>query len=156
MKNRILISEEEKKRIMSMHLNAGLKSIVSEQPTKYGGESGDSKKDEGPGDTVTYDRDIINSDLFPTLIKNGFSKVVDPKDKYGRPCSKTPKKGEVLPVCCTYLYKGTHETGVNVMIDCGTDGFDRKIVVYNKGNQNTKLFDVNNWEQSVNYARNLK
>jgi hypothetical protein len=35
MKNRILISEDEKKRILSMHVNAGLKSIVSEQSINY-------------------------------------------------------------------------------------------------------------------------
>jgi len=130
-----------------------VKRVISEQGMEG---PGDPKRNEGPGDPVTYERDIINLDLFPTLIKNGFRKVVNPNDRYGNSCSKTPKRGEVLPVCCAYFYKGTHETGVNVMMDCGKDGFDRKIVVYNKGSQNKKSFDVNNWKQSVNYALNLK
>lgn len=145
MKKVVRLTEEDLVRIV--------KKVIAEQGVEG---PGDPKRNEGPGDIVTYERNIFNMDLFPSLIKNGFRKVVDPNDRYGKPCSKTPKKGEVLPVCCTYLYKGTHETGVNVMIDCGKDGFNRNIVVYNKGGQNKKSFDVNNWKQSLSYALSLK
>jgi hypothetical protein len=114
------------------------------------------QRNEGPGDTQRNDADLLNTYLFPTLLQNGFRKMVNPTDTKRRPCSKTPKRGEVMPVCCVYLFKGQHETGTNVQIDCGNDGFSRNIVVYKKGNQNTKSFDINNWKQAVSYALSLK
>ena len=101
--------------------------------------------DEGGNDEQGDDRDWWTLDLAPKLKAAGFVSKTAP-EKEGYPCYYK---------CCTYMYKGTFNTGPNVFLDCSTSYW--KITVYNKGNQNLKTFDANDdgAKLAVKYALSL-
>lgn len=96
------------------------------------------------------DRDWWKLDLAPKLKAAGFVSKTDPEvPGLNRPCYYK---------CCTYMYKGSHEKGTNVFLDCGPGNTGVwKIKVYNKGNQNLKSFDAgkSGAEAAVKYALSL-
>jgi hypothetical protein len=104
---------------------------------------------EGGNDEQGDDRDWWTLDLAPKLKDAGFVSKTDPEIK-GYPCYYK---------CCTYMYKGTHNTGTNVFLDCGEKHTGVwRITVYNKGNQNLKTFDANDdgAKLAVKYALSLR
>jgi hypothetical protein len=102
-------------------------------------------RDEGGNDKQGADRDWWTLDLAPKLKAAGFVSKTAP-EKEGYPCYYK---------CCTYMYKGTFNTGPNVFLDC--TGGNWKITVYNKGNQNLKTFDAgaDGAKLAVKYALSL-
>jgi hypothetical protein len=136
MKRIIRLTEQDLARIV--------RRVISEQPKSEVG--GDPKiKDEGGAD-----RDWWKLDLAPKLKAAGFVSKTEPEvPGLNRPCHYK---------CCTYMYKGNHNTGTNVFLVCGPKSSGVwKIKVYNKGNQNLKSFDAgkSGAEAAVKYALSL-
>lgn len=95
------------------------------------------------------DRDWWSLDLAPKLKDAGFVSRTDPPQS-NRPCYYK---------CCTYMYKGNHNTGTNVFLDCGEGSIGEWLItVYNKGNQNIKTFPAGTEgaKKAVEYALSLK
>jgi len=107
---------------------------------------------EGKSDPISReggkDRDWWSLDLAPKLKVAGFKTVTDPPQP-NRPCYYK---------CCTYMYKGTHNGGTNVFLDCGEGSTGIwEIGVYKKGNQDMKKFPAGQEgaRQAVKYALSL-
>ncbi len=108
---------------------------------------------EGKGDPIVKDeggtdRDWWTLDLAPKLKAAGFKTQVDPPQP-NRPCYYK---------CCTYMYKGSHNSGTNVFLDCGEGSTGVwEIVVYRKGDQDMKRFPTGQEgaKQAVKYALSL-
>ena len=132
MKKVIRLTESDLMRIV--------KRVLNEQE---GGQDPESTE------KLVVDRDWWTLDLKPKLKAAGFVEKVDPP-QHNKPC---------LYKCCNYMYKGNHNTGTNVMLDCYNKTMGNwMIVVYNKGNQNQREFslDNNGISQAIKYAINLK
>ena len=111
-------------------------------------KAGEGKPDPQVRDEGGSDRDWWTLDLAPKLKAAGFVSKTDP-EIIGSPCYYK---------CCTYMYKGNHNTGTNVFLDCGEGNTGVwKITVYNKGNQNLKTFDAgaDGAKLAVKYALSL-
>ncbi len=113
---------------------------------------GDPISSEGGGDPISseggQDRDWWSLDLAPKLKGAGFKTAVDPPQP-NRPCYYK---------CCTYMYKGSHNGGTNVFLDCGEGSTGVwEIGVYKKGNQDMKRFPAGQEgaRQAVKYALSL-
>lgn len=121
-----------------------VRRVLNEQP------DGEKGGDPIVRDESGADRDWWKLDLAPKLKAAGFVSKTDPENPSGeRPCYYK---------CCTYMYKGNHNTGTNVFLDCGPKSTGVwKIKVYNKGNQNLKSFDAGKTgaESAVKYALSL-
>jgi len=132
MKRIIRLTEDELVKIV--------KRVIKEQDK---GGKDPVVKDEGGAD-----RDWWTLDLTPKLKAAGFKTVVDPPQP-NRPCYYK---------CCTYMYKGTHNGGTNVFLDCGEGSIgDWEIVVYREGDQDMKKFPTGQEgaKQAVKYALSL-
>jgi len=104
--------------------------------------------DEGGNDEGGNDRDWWSLDLAPKLKLAGFVSKTAPKSNV--PC---------INKCCTYMYKGNHDTGTNVLLNCGkgNTGGVWTIEVYNQGGKNLKKFSAgqDGARQAVKYALSL-
>jgi hypothetical protein len=126
-------------RLTESELTRLIKRVVSEQM-------------EGDPDPITNenggDKDWWSLVLKPKLKSAGFVEKVKPSQP-NTPCYYK---------CCNYMFKGTHEQGTNVFLDCGNKGSGIwKLKVYNKGGQNMRSFDANEngADQAVKYALSL-
>ena len=113
-------------------------------------KKGEGGNDEGGNDEGGADRDWWTLDLAPKLKAAGFVSKTDPEvPGLNRPCYYK---------CCTYMYKGNHNTGTNVFLDCGEGNTGTWLItVYNKGDQNLKTFnaDGDGAKLAVKYALSL-
>ena len=103
--------------------------------------------DEGGNDEGGNDRDWWSLDLAPKLKLAGFVSKTAPKSNV--PC---------INKCCTYMYKGNHDTGTNVLLNCGKGNTGVwTIEVYNQGGKNLKKFSAgqDGAKQAVRYALSL-
>ena len=158
------LSEEEKNSIREQH--TGGMSVMTENFNKLlKSKLGDSKPlveqhDEGGSDPVGQDEGGKDSDYWgdiiePKLKANGWTVRVDP-NQYQDKGFKTmcPYK------CCTYMYKGNHNTGPNIFLDCGEDpkSDSWQITVYTNGNQKLRTFGTGDdaARKAVEYALSLR
>jgi hypothetical protein len=92
------------------------------------------------------DSDYWGSIIKPKLSSNGWKEVAD------------NRKG--VYKCGYYMFKGNHENGPNIWLDCGNDPSRGawNITVYTKGNQGVKKFGAGADEarKAVAYALTLK
>jgi hypothetical protein len=89
----------------------------------------------GPVKGLTPELDYWNKIILPILTKEGF-KLIDETKKLGE--QKCPY------ACCEYLVYPDHNTGVNLILDCGDDPTRTRwtLKVYYQGNKGLKSFDV--------------
>ena len=122
-----------------------VKQIIKEQ--EEGGE------DEGGEEEVGEDSDYWGEIIKPALTKAGWKEVVDPNFYKSKGFEVCPYK------CCTYMYKGDHNSGPNIYLDCGKDPKSEpwNITVYTKGNQQVKTFGTGDdaARKAVKYALTL-
>jgi len=126
-------------RLTENDLTRLVKRIIREQ--EKGGN------DEGGNDEGGNDRDWWTLDLAPKLKAAGFVSKTAPK--FNVPC---------IYKCCTYMYKGNHDTGTNVLLNCGKGNTGVwTIEVYNQGGKNLKKFSAgqDGARQAVKYALSL-
>lgn len=111
-------------------------------------EQNEGEPDPKGPDESGQDRDWWGLDLAPKLIRRGFVTKTDPS-----PSDETcPYK------CCTYMYKGSHNGGTNVYLDCGEGNTGVwEIVVYKKGDSDMKRYPAgqSGAKQAVEYAISL-
>jgi hypothetical protein len=133
-------------RLTESELTRLIKRVVNEQME---GGSDPVRKDPGGSDS-----DYWGKIIKPKLIANGWTERVDPnifKDDGFQVC---PYK------CCTYMYKGNHNTGPIIFLDCGDNPTAEpwQLTVYTKGNQNIRTFGTGDEaaKKAVAYALTLK
>ena len=129
-------------RLTESDLSRIVKRIIMEQEDPYyqDPENNDEPREE--------DSDYWGKIIEPKLKANGWTLKVDPN-------SYCPYK------CCTYMYKGNHNTGPNIFLDCGENkGYSGEwnLTVYTKGGQGLKKFGTGDdaARKAVAYALTLK
>jgi hypothetical protein len=108
------------------------------------------QEDPENNDERGQDSDYWGKIIEPKLKANGWALKVDP-NSYDT--SKCPYK------CCTYMYKGNHNTGPNIFLDCGDDAYGEwNLTVYTKNGQGLKKFGTGDdaARKAVAYALTLK
>jgi len=125
-------------RLTESDLSRIVKRIIMEQ------------EDPENNDERGQDSDYWGKIIEPKLKANGWTLKVDP-NSYDT--SKCPYK------CCTYMYKGNHNTGPNIFLDCGDDAYGEwNLTVYTNNGQGLKKFGTGDdaARKAVAYALTLK
>jgi hypothetical protein len=121
-----------------------VKRVLKEQQTERGGDPVSNER----GGDVDYWKIIASK-----LKANGWVEKVDPNKYQNIGYKACPYK------CCTYMYKGNHNTGPNVFLNCGENPSttDWKLTVYTNNNQRLKTFSpsVDGAKQALSYALSL-
>ena len=112
------------------------------------------QEQKSPVEGRTPELDYWNKIIVPILTKEGFKLIDETKILGGQKCPYA---------CCKYFVYPNHNTGVNLMLDCGGDptGNPWTLKVYYQGNKGLKSFDVsaNSYQAAKNatdYALALK
>jgi hypothetical protein len=137
-------------RLTERDLTRIVKRVIMEQedPYRQDPENNDPENNDEPREE---DSDYWGKIIEPKLKANGWTLKVDP-NSYNT--SKCPYK------CCTYMFKGNHNTGPNIFLDCGEkDTYGEwNLTVYTKNGQGLKKFGTGDdaARKAVAYALTLK